>query len=293
MKIPNIKCFYHSADLDGHCSGAIVKFTYPETELFPINYGDNFPWHSIDPTDVIYMVDFSLQPVSDMFKLYNILKDKFIWIDHHISAINDFKTHYPYVNINGCQHNGVAACELIWNYFFPKNQLPTSVKLLSKYDVWKLDENVLPFQYGLRLENTWPENQDLWEKLFMDNQQINSIINSGKTIIKYQTKQDEIYCKVNAFEIDFEGYRAIVINKTLASSLTFKSIWDNSKYDIMINFGVNKNGFWKFGFYTDKDGIDVSILAKKFGGGGHAQAAGCQFKTLPLPFFEKFKDLQK
>ena len=293
MKTSKIKCFYHSADLDGHCSGAIVKFTFPEAELFPINYGDNFPWHYIDVTDIVYLVDFSLQPVNNMNKLYNILKNNLIWVDHHISAINDFKTHYPNININGIQQNGVAACELIWKYLFPKNQIPTSVKLLSKYDVWKLDENVLPFQYGLRLENTWPENQNLWENLFIDNEQINSIINSGKTIINYQTKQDEKYCKSNAFEVEFEGYKAVVINKTLTSSLTLKSVWDNSKYDIMINFGVDKSGFWKFSFYTDKNGIDVSILAKKFGGGGHKQASGCQFKTLPLPFIEKFKELQK
>ena len=38
-----MKCFYHSADLDGHCSGAIVKMVYPECELIGINYGDKFP----------------------------------------------------------------------------------------------------------------------------------------------------------------------------------------------------------------------------------------------------------
>ena len=45
-----IKCFYHLADLDGHCSGAIVKYKYPDAELFGINYGQAFPYDKISYT---------------------------------------------------------------------------------------------------------------------------------------------------------------------------------------------------------------------------------------------------
>ena len=64
-----MKAFYHSADLDGHCSGAIVKYAHPECELIGINYGDKFPWESIGQDETVYMVDFSLQPFSDMIRL--------------------------------------------------------------------------------------------------------------------------------------------------------------------------------------------------------------------------------
>ncbi len=37
-------CFYHSADLDGACSAAIIKLKHPECVLAPINYGNDFPW---------------------------------------------------------------------------------------------------------------------------------------------------------------------------------------------------------------------------------------------------------
>jgi len=42
-----MKCFYHSVDLDGHCSGAIVKRAYPDCEMIGINYGDKFPWQQV------------------------------------------------------------------------------------------------------------------------------------------------------------------------------------------------------------------------------------------------------
>jgi len=82
-----MKCFYHSADLDGHCSGAIVKHFNPECEMFPINYGQTFPWEKIQEDEWIYMVDFSLQPFEDMVKLNQSCN--LVWIDHHATAIED------------------------------------------------------------------------------------------------------------------------------------------------------------------------------------------------------------
>ena len=61
-----MKCFFHSVDLDGHCSGAIVKKAYPECEMIGINYGDSFPWGVIGPGEKVVMVDFSLQPFEDI-----------------------------------------------------------------------------------------------------------------------------------------------------------------------------------------------------------------------------------
>ena len=66
----NTICFYHSADFDGHCSGALVKMRYPECRLYGFNYGDKFPWEKIVGKDVI-MVDLSLSMV-DMKRLQEI-----------------------------------------------------------------------------------------------------------------------------------------------------------------------------------------------------------------------------
>jgi len=66
-----MKCFYHSADLDGHCSGAIVKLRHPNCEMWPIDYGDEFPWDKIRWNETIYMVDFSLEPFEDMITLHH------------------------------------------------------------------------------------------------------------------------------------------------------------------------------------------------------------------------------
>ena len=82
-----MKCFYHSADLDGHCSGAIVKLKYPDCEMIGINYGDIIDINNIHQDEEVFMVDFCLQPFDGMLELNK--KAKLYWIDHHAKGSID------------------------------------------------------------------------------------------------------------------------------------------------------------------------------------------------------------
>jgi len=303
-----IKIYYHSADLDGHCAGAIVKYKFPDAELCGINYGQEIDYNNISKDDIIYMVDFSLQPFTKMVQLAaHIGMNNLIWIDHHISTIKEAESvmlvskgiEITFNNVcPGKRQDGKAGCELTWEVLFPDREIPEAVRLLGRYDVWDLQPNVLRFQYGFRLNDSNPDNQALWIDYFEDFCEENctgimeQTINDGETIIRYQKQENEKYVKSCAFEVLFEGYKAIACNKMLNNSQFFESIWDNTKYDIMISFGLHKNGFWTFSFYTDKPGVDVSLLAKKLGGGGHKQASGCQFDELPIEFTRQVQKLQ-
>jgi len=120
-----IKCFYHSTDLDGECSGAIVKHHRPKTELFPFDYGKEFPWDKISLEDEVYMVDISLSR-DDMIKLKNNAK-YLIYIDHHISKINELKD----LSFEGIQQDGMAACVLTWIYFTTNNLKTSKIPILN------------------------------------------------------------------------------------------------------------------------------------------------------------------
>lgn len=270
-------CFYHSADLDGHCSGALIKMIYPECKLYGINYGDEFPLDKIE-NEYVIMVDFSLQPFSDMLKV----KDKaitFVWIDHHISSMKESK---KYPEIEGIRNNNFAACELVWLYYNTSTKkMPDFVYLLGRYDIWDhSNKKTLPFQFGMKMNDTQPENQPFWESLF-DNEKIEDIIKDGKIIFKYITEENRKYVKTLAFETNLDGMRAIAVNKIFTNSQVFDTIWNSNKYDIMITFGWKK-GAWTVSLYTDKNGIDVSKIAKNRGGGGHKQAAGFQCDEIPF-----------
>lgn len=282
-----MKCFYHSADLDGHCSGAIIKKRYPDCEMIGIDYGQEFPWDSIKEGEIVFMVDFSLQPFDDMLRLNTMCK--FIWIDHHKTAIDEAHKR----GFFACEQSlevGLAGCELTWEYCFPRLDMPTSVYLLGRYDVWDLDADpdVMPFQYGMRLnENTLPDSA-IWPYVLKhDGVFRKRTASSGRMILKYQASQSAKYAKACAFDTEINGLPAIAMNVGMANSQMFESVWDHEKYKVMMPF-VWKDGQWTVSLYTTEGtGIDVSAIAKSFGGGGHKQAAGFQCKELPFKMGEE------
>lgn len=292
-----MKCFYHSADLDGHCSGAIIKYKYRTCDLVPINYGDPFPWDIINYKETVYMVDFSLQPFSDMIKLKQTSGD-LIWIDHHKTAIQAWME--SNCDFKGIRIDGQAGCELVWDHCFTSPR-PRVVNLLGRYDVWDHDgwPDVLPFQYGLRLEDTDPRtSMNLWRALFEDDNRCSNFVLMGETVLRYESQTNTKFCKAYAFETlmpinpnpmgDALGsqrhLRAICANKGFTNSKLFDSLWNPEKYAIMITFCrlPMRKGLWTVSLYSDHLDVDCGAIAKAFGGGGHKGAAGFQCQELPF-----------
>jgi oligoribonuclease NrnB/cAMP/cGMP phosphodiesterase (DHH superfamily) len=285
-----MKCFYHKADLDGHCSGALVKLACPECEMFPIDYGDSFPWDLItNPDEVIFMVDFSLPP-QDMERLDKLLFPcRLHWFDHHSTAI---KSCVNSQHLLGKRSTDKAACELVFETFSTKLWFPRSltcnplvVDYLGKYDSWRHnnDPDILGYQYGMRaldLDPANPEAMVRWSEILEDRRgslSMSSIITSGKMIQAYETKQNADNMQILSFKTSFHAggkdLRALAINRGPASSLLFQSQWDPEKYDLMVAFVWEKHQ-WKVSLYTTHPEIHCGKIAKLYGGGGHPGAAG-------------------
>lgn len=304
-----IHCFYHSADLDGHCSGAIVKYRYPEAVMHPINYGDEFLWDSIHPDEQVFMVDFTLQPFDQMERLNKLCR--LTWIDHHKTEVEEAYKRGFIANDGQRIEVGVAACELTFEHVvgLKRNTIPLAVKLLGRYDVWDhSDERTLPFQYGFRMfPDTRPENQDLWKPLLDGGHQsgfdIAEVIKYGNLILSYEDQQNSKFCKAYAFETvlkipcqtpvcdqfqdtcdGHEKYFAICANRGFTNSKLFDSIYDPENHDLMITFCRLKppSHKWTVSLYSTKSNVDCGSIARIFGGGGHKGAAGFQCETLPF-----------
>ena len=183
-----IACIYHSVDLDGWMSAAIVKHWWLESnkkdgeQIAPISFKDdeldtlisshgtltfigyNNGEPAIDLTgyNKVIMCDISF-PKDIMANLNEWYGSNFIWIDHHISTIldqeeiynNKVLAHINYNRITGIRNTKFAACELTWKYFFPNEQMPEIVRLLGRYDCFghkgtDEEQKVLEFQYGAR-----------------------------------------------------------------------------------------------------------------------------------------------
>lgn len=285
-----MKCFYHSADLDGHCSGAIIKNLHPECEMIGINYGQEFPFDTVAKDEIVYMVDFCLQPFDLMEKLNSICQ--LIWIDHHKTAIDEAYDKGFIARGGQLIRDGMAGCELVWEYEYQHQKtVNKAVYLLGRYDVWDhSDPETLPFQYGMRMIGDTLPGSEIWKELFNNNDLTSEIITTGKIVIEYERQQNIKFCRAYSFETaiekDGQSLSAICINRGLTNSQIFDSVYNPEKHDLMITFCRLKPpaGKWTVSLYSTKNEIDCGTIAKSFGGGGHKGAAGFQCVELPFTY---------
>lgn len=276
-----IHIFYHSADLDGKCSGAIAHRKFPEAKLHPINYGDSFPWHEMGSDDTVYMLDFTLQPYEDMIQL-DALCDLIV-IDHHGSAIEAFKElgYQP----PGIMRDGTAACILTHKYLYPDHPIPYYVHLLGSWDTWDhSDPKCEPFQMGMRGLPNNPES-GLWDDLNQhEHRFMSKIIEAGEIIVVHEKNNTYNKMKGLAYEkevmIKGKRYSAIVANMPFGGSKCFDRYFNPDLHDLMITFYRHPQGIWSIGLYTNEDGLNVADICKSMGGGGHPNAGGFQMLTI-------------
>lgn len=291
---------YHKRDLDGHCSGALARYHWEvikgkTVKMFPYDYGEPFPHDEIKDKDPVIMVDVTTNPYGEMTEIDK--RYTLTVIDHHRSFLLDPASK----KLKGLMKDGIAACQLVWHHYF-KTDMPELVRLLGDYDVWKnsnrgqWNNHIMPVQMGIKMLETDPNTDagfELWKKYFdsylpkkkssEDNYHIdfvNGLKLTGRTIIEYQKMQDKRAIDFYSFDAVFQNLNAICLNNTRFNSQVYESVWDNAKYDLMLAWENVRGTHCTVSLYTDKPDLNVSELAKEFGGGGHAQAAGFQCKNV-------------
>jgi len=268
-------------DMDGKCAAAIVRMAHKAggsdevLELIGINYNIDFPFDTIKKNEHVIIVDFSLQREGDFEKLMD-LTDEITWIDHHKTAIEKHK--HIDLELDGIREDGKAGCELTWKYFFPEKKIPKVVKLLADYDIWKFEygDDTKHLQAGIRMDDTHPGSAN-WEVWLSQTYIPHREIEVGRVAITLQKKQYAGYIKAWSFLTEFEGHKCIVCNVPSVNSTLFDTV--EELFNIGITFVFDGRQF-TVSLYSKT--IDVSEIAKKYGGGGHKGAAGFQCKTLPF-----------
>lgn len=292
-------CVHHN-DFDGEAAAAIVnKYYNGEITCFSINYNNNFPFDLIEKDDEVWIVDFSLQKDGDWQKLLDITQNV-IWIDHHKTAIESAEEN-GIENLKGTRTSAEAGCVLTWQFCFPNTNLPTIVALIGDYDIWRFEfgEQTKQLNKGLMaLIDTRPKS-DFWNdtlisadleirKLAHANEIVHDICKSGEKIMAKQKILDSQLVQDWGFEVEFEGYKTIALNRNHVGSQFFESVAKN--YDILMPFIFDGMQYTVSLYAEESSGIDVGELAKQYGGGGHKGASGFQCKELPFKFIKRLQD---
>lgn len=310
-------CFYHR-DLDGYCAGAIVaKHFNWEIELVSINYNDEFPWDRVDADTEVWMVDFGLQPFRDMVTLNELVR-KFIWIDHHESALKEYEECYAAGGsgeIRGLRQIGLSGCELTWKYLHldvladprnPMSGVPSAVYLIGVVDTWNWEgvENAYDFVMGMRQFEKMsptdaleiPKCREMWDTLLSTDasssrQLIRNIIDTGRTLLEYQTKENRQQARGSRFLTKLDGVPVIAANRGYTNSLFFDSVLEDFPEALAVLTFHFRKGVWNISMYQieGRKTPNLGEIAKAHGGGGHAGAAGFQVYGFELPFDISFR----
>lgn len=273
-------CIYHN-DADGRASAAIVRRALgPETKLYEMQYGDSLPLEELLHAKHLVIVDFSL-PREDIQRLADY--HKITWIDHHKSALEELKDisqDWP-----GIRSIDEAACVLSWQYYFPEQATPKAIILIGDRDIWRwAEEETGAFNEGLYQLNTNPHNDALWEPLLNnDTNIITKLVKHGTILREARLRAIHSATAHYGYPVIFEGHSTLAIN--MRGSGDLGEHIRNRGYKIGYCYIDNFN-HGEINTYVTlySDSVDVAEIAKRFGGGGHAGAAGFHFKREGPPF---------
>lgn len=162
---------------------------------------------------------------------------------------------------------------------------PLAVRLAGEYDIWdKRDPNAELFQHGLRAFDL--EESGAWPAMLMmgdgANGYVQIMLDKGKAIQYVKTKENSSIIKAAGFTIEFEGLKFLACNHARYNSFLFT---DGLKPEHDACFGFAwRDGQWTVSLYhaPGKEHHDLSLIAVKYGGGGHKGACGFRVKTLPF-----------
>jgi oligoribonuclease NrnB/cAMP/cGMP phosphodiesterase (DHH superfamily) len=272
-------CLYHD-DADGRCSAAIVRRAFGSSvRLQAIDYGDPVPWEIIEVTEKVVIVDFSL-PLDDMRRV--LKTSELFWIDHHKTALNGLS---EMQDIPGSRSLDEAACVLTWQMFFPGEPVPKAVLYIGDRDTWRHAYDAsAPFSEGLYQEDTRPWNDKLWNPLLDDESDlVDELIQRGTVLHQARVRRIKRQIKRYGFEATFEGHHTLAINARGSGEMG--ALIRRLGYEIGYCYiEAEQNGELKTFVTLYSDRVDVSEIARKFGGGGHAGAAGFSIERTGSPF---------
>ena len=254
---------YHGNCADGFGAAWAIWKLHPDWDFYPGVYQD-------DPPNVrgreVYLVDFSYK--SDVVR--EMLKDavSIMVIDHHKSAIEDLDELFKEGDLGCYMHEGKSGAMLAWEYFHTGKEPPQLIKHIQDRDLWKFElKGTREIQAALF---SYPYDFEIWDELM--SKDLGELYVAGQAIERKHHKDIAELLKVTTREFKIGGHKVKVANlpytltsdagHKLAQGMPFGGCyWDTPEGRV-------------FSLRSTDEGLDVSEIAKQYGGGGHRNASG-------------------
>jgi oligoribonuclease NrnB/cAMP/cGMP phosphodiesterase (DHH superfamily) len=263
---------------DGWAAAYVAKLRYPEAKILTQDHGLEPPYNDVTGKNVL-VVDFSWRTREQNDKLASLAKS-FKIFDHHKSAkeVLDGASYAVF----DMERSGAG---LAWDYLYGKDA-PIENNPRNRPRPWFID---------------YVEDRDLWRHALPESEAVNGFIMTFAYEIQawdqmIKTDLRDAITNGKAVQLEINKYVREIIKQTQVGSLNvldkkysvglvnapYLHISDVGnalahRYDIGMGWFERSDGIVQFSMRSHNPGdIDVSVIAKGFGGGGHKHAAGFQ-----------------
>jgi oligoribonuclease NrnB/cAMP/cGMP phosphodiesterase (DHH superfamily) len=271
-----IKCIYHHPCLDGFASLLIVKINcgFNNVDGIPANYkitSIQSILEKVTISDDVLIVDFSFSR-EELLLLKGQVRSLIV-LDHHLTSERGLKgLHFCVFDQNK------SGCTLTWEYFHQDEPVPILLRYIEDNDLWR---HKMPHTSELIASlRTYPMDECLWWEQFLlgGEESVARLISEGESIVRYQQRIVDRFLSMDdsgMLQIEqIAGYPVPIINSNHLASEIGSSL--AKRYPFVVIYFDDKN-LRNFDLRSSKENsrsVDVSIVAEKFGGGGHKHAAG-------------------
>ncbi len=280
---------YHGHCRDGFCAAWVANHYLEDAEFFPADYGSKPPLYILGEPSVdlirdrdVYIVDFSYLR-SDMTAIAAYAKSLVV-LDHHKTAqeaLDGFEAESRELGrdvtvVFDMERSGAG---ITWDWFAEHAEAadagvgkrPWLVNYVEDRDLWrfKLQESkavnayvsTLPFEFA-----AWDEASEIWP---------DQAIKWGDICLAKTRQYIREMLASSVQLVEFDGSDVLLVNapRVDLSELLHMLLEQHDGDPFVIGFSQTSDGRFEYSLRSD-EGFDVSEVAKRYGGGGHAQAAG-------------------
>lgn len=251
---------YHANCADGIFAAYYAFQHNLDADLVPVYYQTKIP--EMLGHDVI-CVDYC----PDRATLESANYKSLLIIDHHVSSRQNmvgFAPPYPFTYVYDVNKCGAL---LTWEYYNSMGNRPWILPYIQDRDLWHwklegskaVDACIQSFEFSMA-------NCQMLTRFGAY-----ECVLQGASILRYQKKLITQAVKCSG-EIDFEGHRVPIANSSVLQSEIGDELCRGKPFAIVWRYNDNEN-VTHTSLRSDEKGLDVSKIAKKYGGGGHVHAA--------------------
>lgn len=271
------------------CAAWVVSRMFPDADFVPAAYGDQNLittvtqdcYENANINDRYIIVDFSFP--RPLMELIANKVESIVVLDHHKTAEENCKG-LPYCHFDMNE----SGASMAWKHYFPNEPLPHLVKYIKDRDLWKFQEpysrevNAFIQSYPMEIDT-----YDMLNEMFIA-RGWQPAYEGGQSIERYKDIMVDAICRTAAFTDNYPFYdrRIPIVNTSSLFSEVGHALcrkFPNAPYAAYyydrLKDDVRQWGLRSVGNNPEND---VSAIAKKFGGGGHFNAAGFEQRLSEL-----------